>query len=134
MIGIRLRKRRRGQLDVGPGDLESRRVAAPVPCLVQYFSDDRATPVLRSNIPLGRFDDGREARAVVRLIDVQNVIGSVRVRVQIEGRGEAPACGGKKKPVVPQMIVAIADRYIEGHSPEELLEVGSDVILGSARL
>ena len=35
--------------------------------------------------------------------------------------------------MVPQMIVAVADRDVEGHPPEELVQVGLNVILGPAR-
>lgn len=97
---VRLRKRCCGQLNVGPGDPESLRCTPPMPCVVQHFSDDGATSILRFGIPLGGLDHSRKTRAVVRLIDVQHVVGSVRVRVQIEGGGETPARRGQKKAVV----------------------------------
>lgn len=36
--------------------------------------------------------------------------------------------------MVPQMIITVADRDVEGHPPEELLQVGLNVILGPARV
>jgi hypothetical protein len=46
-----------------------------MPCLVQHFSNDGPTSVLRFDIPLGGLEHSRKTRAVVRLIDVQHVIG-----------------------------------------------------------
>ena len=36
--------------------------------------------------------------------------------------------------MVAQVIVAVADGDVKGHAPEQLLKIGSDVILGSARV
>jgi len=69
-----------------------------------------------------------KARAAVVLVDIEDVIGSLRVRVQIERRSETPAGGHQKEPMVPQVIVSVADCDVECEPPEELLEIGNDMM------
>ena len=76
------------------------------------------TSVLRPHVPLRGLDHSRKTWTVVRLVDVENVIGSLSVGVEIERRRETPACGGQKESMVPQVIVPVADRDVEGYSPE----------------
>ena len=130
-LGVRLGEGRGRELNIGAGDLERSRRAPPLPRFVYHFGDDGSAAIFRFHIPLGRRDDGRKAGAIIGLVDIEDVVGSIRIGIQIKRWRQPPASRCQDKPMVPQVIVAVADGDIEGDSPEELLEIGPNMVLGT---
>lgn len=128
---IRLRERGSCQLDVGPRNAALDGVFPPGARDSEHLLHDPCALILGEPVPFGSIDDALKVRAIVGFIEVQHMIRLFDVWVHIESRRQAPASRRQEEPVVPQMIVAVADRDIEGDPAVELLEIALDTVLRS---
>jgi hypothetical protein len=64
-----------------------------------------------------------QARAVVLIVDVQDMLGFVNVRVHVERRREPPPVRTEEEPVIAQRVVPVSDGHIEGQPAEPLFQV-----------
>jgi hypothetical protein len=73
---------------------------SPIPGLSDHFGHDLRPTVLRGDIPLSRLDDGSQARAVVGLVEIQDMLGLVEVGIEVERGRQAPPRRGEEESVV----------------------------------
>ena len=103
-----------------PGRLRSR---FPAVDRGNHFVDDRIGGLLVKAIELGGRQRSGDARAIVGVIDGEDVVLLVDVRADIECGSQPPATRRKYETVVSQVIVAVANAYIEDHAAEQLCQV-----------
>lgn len=112
------------QLDIGTGDADPARSSLPSidhrRDLAQYLPGLVAV----KSVERRRAENRLQAGPVVDVVDVQDMLGLVDVRIDIERRGEAPPCPAQNEAVIAQVIVAIANGDVERHAPKQLRQVG----------
>ncbi len=71
-----------------------------LPSFSHYVSHDLRPAILRGDIPFGRLYNGSQARAIVRFVEIQNMLDLVEVGIEIERRRQTPPLRREEKSMV----------------------------------
>ena len=107
-------ERSSGQFEISCGYSGLLRASAPaVDCGCDFFND--LFGALRSEpIKPGAGQDRLQAGAVVCSVDAEDMFRLVDIRINVERRRQPPPVRTEHETVVAQVIVPVADRYVEG--------------------
>ena len=87
---------------------------APASHRLAHLLNNLLRPLGSESVKPGGIQHGLQVRAVVRVVDVQHMVGFVDVGVEVKGRCQPPAVGAQNEAVVAQMVVPVAHGHVKG--------------------
>src|SRR5690606_14442064 len=83
-----------------------------------YRSHNLPTLHIVQSIKCGRAEDSLQARSIVDVVNIQDMLSLVDIRIDVKRGCKSPSCFAKHESVIAKVVIAVANRDVERHSPE----------------
>ena len=113
----------RRQSNIGPCNTSPARCFLPHIDRCRHLLHHLPGRAVAKSVERRRAENHLQIRPIVDVVDVQDMLRFVDVRVDVKRWREAPPCLAKHEAVVAQVIVSVADRDVECHATEKLCQV-----------